>query len=271
MWHYNRANTSLIKRAVSNFNWHTHLSNNNPNWQVNFFTKTILNILSNFIPNEYVKVTPKDPPWITNGLKRMIKKQNKQYKNFKRKGSKTGDKAVVDGFRQECFNAINAAKEDYLKTLGNKLNDPNNGSKAYWNVIHKLMNKCKIPKIPPIIVNNKFIINCKEKASTFNKHFSNQCKLNINNSILPPFNFLTNNSLDTISISNEDILNILNSLNPNKSHGPDNISIRMLQLCGDSIVVPLKIIFKNIIHTGSYPSLWKRANVTPIHNKKPRY
>ena len=267
MWHYNRANTSLIKRAVSNFNWHTHLSNNNPNWQVNFFTKTILNILSNFIPNEYVKVTPKDPPWITNGLKRMIKKQNRQYKNFKRKGSKPGDKAVVDGFRQECFNAINAAKEDYLKTLGNKLNDPNNGSKAYWNVIHKLMNKCKIPKIPPIIVNNKFIINCKEKASTFNKHFSNQCKLNINNSILPPFNFLTNNSLDTISISNEDILNILNSLNPNKSHGPDNISIRMLQLCGDSIVVPLKIIFDNIIHTGSYPSLWKRANVTPIHKK----
>ena len=53
-------------------------------------------------------------------------------------------------------------------------------------------------------------------------------------------------------------------MNPNKSHGFDNISIRMLQLCGDSIVLPLSIIFQN---TGIFPDDWKYANVTPIHKK----
>ena len=41
----------------------------------------------------------------------------------------------------------------------------------------------------------------------------------------------------------------------------------MLLLCDNSIVLPLKIIFKNILETSSYPDIWKRANVTPIFKK----
>ena len=84
--------------------------------------------------------------------------------------------------------------------------------------------------------------------------------------MLPPFSYLTEKRLESISFSIEDI-KIIQSLNPNKSQGPDNISIRMLQLCGNTIAVPLKIILENILQTGVYPALWKRANVTPIHKK----
>ena len=58
------------------------------------------------------------------------------------------------------------------------------------------------------------------------------------------------------------------SMNPNKSHGFDNIFIRMLQLCDDSIILPLSIIFQNVIDSGIYTSDWKYVNVTPIHKKK---
>ena len=34
---------------------------------------------------------------------------------------------------------------------------------------------------------------------------------------------------------------------PNKAHGHDNISIRMIQICGDSIIFPLKLIFETAI------------------------
>ena len=63
--------------------------------------------MSNFIPNDYIKIQPNmDPPWITTEIKRLIKKQNRFYKNFKRKGCKPPDKEAVDNFRDECFNAI---------------------------------------------------------------------------------------------------------------------------------------------------------------------
>ena len=98
----------------------------------------------------------------------MIKKQNRQNKHFKRKGCKPEDQLAVENFRLECFDAIQSGTEKYLNQLGSKLNDPNAGPKSYWKVLHKLMNKCKIPQIPPILNNNKLITDCKEKAIAFN-------------------------------------------------------------------------------------------------------
>ena len=41
----------------------------------------------------------------------------------------------------------------------------------------------------------------------------------------------------------------------------------MLLLCGDTAAKPLKLFFCNILSTGTYPNIWKLANVTPIHKK----
>ena len=41
----------------------------------------------------------------------------------------------------------------------------------------------------------------------------------------------------------------------------------MLLLCDDSVVLPLRIIFGNILSTATYPDIWKLANVTPILTK----
>ena len=38
-------------------------------------------------------------------------------------------------------------------------------------------------------------------------------------------------------------------------------------LCDETMVLPLKIIFSNILQTGIYPDAWKLANVTPILKK----
>ena len=41
----------------------------------------------------------------------------------------------------------------------------------------------------------------------------------------------------------------------------------MLKLCDKSIVKPLSIIFKNCKIKKTFPNLWKKANVVPIHKK----
>ena len=41
----------------------------------------------------------------------------------------------------------------------------------------------------------------------------------------------------------------------------------MLKICGDSICVPLEMIFKQAVLTGVFPSEWKKGNIVPIHNK----
>ena len=268
IWHYERAEIELIKRAVSNFPWEQHFfTNPDVNWQVESFTGIILNIMANFIPNEIKKINPRDPPWLTKPLRNMLKKQKRLFKNFKRHGYKIEDKTRVDAFSEECKLAIAVAKKIFINKSGSALADPNTAKKAYWKIVNKLMNKCKSPIIPPILVNNKFIINCKDKAILFAEFFSQQCKLITNNSILPIFHFITDSRFDTFDISNAEITLLIRKLNAKKANGPDKISSRMLILCDDTIVPPLKIIFNNILTTGVYPTLWKSANVTPIHKK----
>ena len=68
------------------------------------------------------------------------------------------------------------------------------------------MNKCRAPEIPPILVNNCFILKCKEKAKYFNDFFSQQCKPVMNNSALPILTYHTNKKIDHIHIEPGEII-----------------------------------------------------------------
>ena len=120
--------------------------------------------------------------------------------------------------------------ESTLTNLGNKVNDSNTPQKSYWKIINRVMNKCRAPKIPPLLINNVFILNCREKAKIFNDFFSNQCRLIINNGVLPNFNFLTDKRFDQVSIRLGEIVSLVRNLNHNEASGSDGISGQMLIL-----------------------------------------
>ena len=71
-----------------------------------------------------------------------------------------------------------------------------------------------------------------------------------------------------ITIENDDIISLIRQINPNKATASDGISGRMLLLCGESVILPLQIIFRNILSTSIYRDMWKVANVTPIFKKR---
>ena len=70
-----------------------------------------------------------------------------------------------------------------------------------------------------------------------------------------------------MNISSDEITSLIRSLNKGKACGPDGISAHMLLICGDTVTLPLKIIFEQILSVGIYPDAWKVANVTPIFKK----
>ena len=53
VWHFNRARSDLILKAIGDFSWDTHLCRiHSPTDQVKFLSEFILNVMSNFVPNE---------------------------------------------------------------------------------------------------------------------------------------------------------------------------------------------------------------------------
>ena len=131
-----------------------------------------------------------------------------------------------------------------------------------------ILNNKKIPNIPPLNKNGKIISNFEKKAELVNLHFASQCTPINNSSVLPPLEHKTNGPLSSVIIKEDDIYLLLKHLSPEKAHTWDNISIRMIQLCGKSIAEPLQMSFLSFLEEGVYPDDWKKSNVVPIRKKE---
>ena len=59
----------------------------------------------------------------------------------------------------------------------------------------------------------------------------------------------------------------MQGLNSNKAHGHDGRSIRVLKLCGPSIIKPLSLVLSNFLGYEVFPNDWKKANVILVHKK----
>ena len=84
VWHYREANTDLIRRVISNFNWEKAFYNTDVNKKGSIFNETVLNVLSNYIPRETLTSNDKDPPWFNTQIRSLLQDKNKTYKDFRR-------------------------------------------------------------------------------------------------------------------------------------------------------------------------------------------
>ena len=89
-----------------------------------------------------------------------------------------------------------------------------------------------------------------------------------NNSVLPLLLYKSNSRIFFFSVSNKDILSVINSLHSSKSHEYDNASVRMAKIYSDSVTLPFIVIFEESLKKGIFPEIWKKANVVPVHKKE---
>ena len=134
--------------------------------------------------------------------------------------------------------------------------------------MNNILDNIKIPSKSPILAYGKIITSIVEKANLFNHFFASQCTPLENTSNLAPLLMKTDTQLNKISFKNSGITSVIKLLKPTKARGADSVSIRMIQLCGDSITLPLTLIFKFSLRNGTFPDTWKMANIILVHKKQ---
>ena len=60
---------------------------------------------------------------------------------------------------------------------------------------------------------------------------------------------------------------MIRPLDTYKAHVHDDVSIRMLKMCHLAIIKQLIIIFRNCINHITYPDIWKKLNICPVHKR----
>ena len=83
----------------------------------------------------------------------------------------------------------------------------------------------------------------------------------------PSFKPSPHPKMPDIQVSSNGIEKLLKGLNPHKAAGPDQLKPIVLQTLHKELAPILKLIFQKSLDTGRLPSIWKKANVSPIFKK----
>ena len=220
------------------------------------------------IPNRIIKVRPRDKPWMTHDVLVSIRRRNRFYTRFKR----TRRQEHYDIWKQTARETnfyMHQAKLLHVDKIKKLLMDLQVGEKKYWKLAKEIYGNKKVIGIPALMHNNKPITTSSDKAQCFNQFFAEQQTLPPIpfNQQLPPINFITNSRLDQIETNENEVQNIIKTLDIGKANGPDGISNRLIKATAIAISQPLAQLFNKSFELGKVPKSWKEANLCPIHKK----
>ena len=120
VWDYDKAQFDLINKAIKNFDW-------NKIFMIKL-TFLILNIFQNFIPNKAISWDDKEPPWVNEEVRLLIKQKTLMFRT-QRKYSDF-DISILNKLSEDLLNAITNSKLAYFRRIASKLNDPNSAPKT---------------------------------------------------------------------------------------------------------------------------------------------
>ncbi len=93
----------------------------------------------------YLSLNDKYSPWITQEVKRAIKRKHRVFRKFLRRGKKQQDWDYFKIVHNKTTKIIATAKETYFMNLGRKLSDYNQGQRIYWSLFKRLLKNNKCP------------------------------------------------------------------------------------------------------------------------------
>ena len=184
--------------------------------------------------------------------------------------TKGGSKPDVAKTTKDTKEHRNTTKSTITKVIKafekNIAENSKTNNKKYWKYVNsKLKTRSKVPdlKLNETVYTKSEL----EKVDLLN-HFFTSVFTSEDLSSVPQIEKQVNEPfLTSIDITEEMTLEILKSLNPSKSIGPDGIHPRILKETSDILAFPLHLIFRSSLQHGMIPNEWKIAHVTPVHKK----
>ena len=81
VWLYEKADFPGLNNAYYNTGWQNILYNSTSvSEATSAFVNTLMNTCKNYIPNKYIIVRPRDKPWMTGNIRRLLRCRDRLYK-----------------------------------------------------------------------------------------------------------------------------------------------------------------------------------------------
>ena len=66
-------------------------------------------------------------------------------------------------------------------------------------------------------------------------------------------------------VETDEVLRAVNRLKFKKASGTDDVMAELIRGIGSAVIEFMKPFFNKLLKTGTYPTLWSRAIIVPVH------
>ena len=269
IWDYQKMDAMLLTNMLLTIDW-TGIVEKDVDTATSEFIAALNYAASTAIPRRHLKRKRNSKSWISTDLKRNIRKRDRLFKRAKETQS-SYDWARWRHQRNAVSNMNRQLKSEYIKAQVEKLLTQKNDPYKYHKTLRSITYRTRDDTIPPLLgPDGDVVTNDQDKATIFVNHFAAQSTIDVPDNHAPPTS-ITNEQVPTlehITTSEQEVLRILNTLDTNKSTGPDGLPAKFLKLTALLIAKPLSQLFNKSLSLGVYPKDFKKANVKPIFKNK---
>ena len=218
-------------------------ANSSPDELVDAFEGVITNLVDQLFPLTTVRQRSNEPPWITQGIRRICRKKKRVYK---REGKSNLWLALEE--RSEAM--IERSKEQFADTAEQK------GAKAYFNAVKNLAKDgAKTDWELQDLFPGKTSAEAGEIAADFFTKISNEYEPLQEQRSLPALRR---------PVTQQEVIGKLKAAKKPNSMVEGDVPPRLMKLYYREMSVPITTIFNAVFSTGRWPSKWKTETTVVI-------
>ena len=256
-YNFKRADFDHLKAQLSSLPWNMLNSYANVDDAVELFYDFLNAAINDSVPKVRLK-RKRFPIWYSTDLICLQKEKEQARILFKRTRCPTAYKSFST-IGSEFKKAQRQTYLDYLKTIEISISS---NCKRFWSFVKS---KCDSRSTPSVITHDNYAADTPlEVAELFNKYFKSVYQLDEDNITYPTCKDFCDRTMNTLSVSIEQVCTILQNTDTSTASGPDNIPATILSKCATELSVPLTIIFNLSLSSGQFPTFLKRANIVPV-------
>ena len=271
VWRYNQADWGRLRKFFRDANWDTIIYDD-PDEACCAVTEKILEGMRQFIPQKRLLTRPSDPSWWTPECTSAVRAKQKSWNRFQKHPSKPNED-MYKAFSAQSAICLRNARNREIDRVRCRLQQGSMKNKQWWSTLKAAGGdgrQCSIPVIRDD--QGREHTTNKDKAECFGRFFSTKCSLrnDLQRSNLPAFPNRCTAALSHVRFHPATVARLLRQLDLSKATGPGGIPARVLKICAAELSSLLSSLFSACFRQGVYPSLWKTANVVPVHKKQAR-
>ena len=263
---FRKADWDTIRLFFSCIDWPDEFQNKNANDMYEKMCEKINFAIDNFVPKSIIYHS-KYAVWDNVEIDRLLTQKKHKWDLFKRNPSRR-NKTRYNSFAKYVSRQVKKIKSDYEK---NKFENKNQSPKIFSNYVKNVTGNRTNADVPQLESNGSTFRSDYQKALLLDNQYKSV--YTIDDGVYPPCQQeVEPNSLCSINVTDNHVLNAMKAMNKKSACGEDYIYACFIGQIMCYMVQPLKMLFQKSFESGVVPDAWKKGIIIPIYknNRKPQ-